>query len=102
MPSMASDHTALETILLKHSWISRHDLKRAHQYRKPGQSLADSLFEIRVIEPRRLAYALSEAFCLPLQTHLDEGTTTDSSSPRSGLATRARTVLFHWAQTVQT
>jgi type IV pilus assembly protein PilB len=83
---MASAHTALETILLKHSWISRHDLKRAHQYRKRGQSLADSLIEIRVIEPRRLAYALSEAFCLPLQTHLDEGTIDGQQLTKIGIS----------------
>jgi type IV pilus assembly protein PilB len=69
---MASAHRALETILLERSWISGHGLKRAYQYRKPGQSLAESLIEIRAVEPRRLAYALAEAFCLPFQTQLDE------------------------------
>jgi type II secretory ATPase GspE/PulE/Tfp pilus assembly ATPase PilB-like protein len=69
---MAIAHRALETILLKRSWISGHSLKRACQYRKPGQSLAESLIEIRAVEPRRLAYALAETFCLPFQTHLDE------------------------------
>jgi type II secretory ATPase GspE/PulE/Tfp pilus assembly ATPase PilB-like protein len=71
---MASAHTTLENILLKRSWISAHGLKRARQYRRPGQSLVDSLIEIRVVDPRRLAYALAEASCLPFQTRLDEST----------------------------
>jgi type IV pilus assembly protein PilB len=71
---MANAHTTLETILLKRSWISAHGLKRARQYRRPGQSLADSLIEIRVVDPRRLACALAEACCLPFQTRLDEST----------------------------
>ena len=71
---MASAHRALETILLERSWISGHSLKRACQYRKPGQRLAESLIEIRAVEPRRLAYALAETFCLPFQTQLDEST----------------------------
>ncbi len=69
---MARAHTALETILVKRFWISGHSLKWARQYRKPGQSLADSLIGIRVVEPRRLAYALAETFGLPFQTYLDE------------------------------
>jgi hypothetical protein len=71
---MASAYRALETILLERFWISAHSLKRARQYRKPGQSLADSLIEIRVVDPRRLACALAEASCLPFQTRLDETT----------------------------
>jgi hypothetical protein len=71
-PLMVRAHTALETILLERFWISCHSLKRARQHRKPGQSLADSLIEIRVVESRRLAFALAEAFCLPFQTYLDQ------------------------------
>lgn len=69
---MVRAHTALETILLKRLWISARGLKRARQYRKPGQSVADSLIEIRVVESRRLALALAEAFCLPVQINIDE------------------------------
>ena len=70
---MASAHTALETILLKRCWISEQSLKRAREYRKPGQSLADSLIETRAVEPRRLGYALAEVSSVPFQTSLDEG-----------------------------
>ncbi len=71
-PLMVRAHTALETILLERFWISSHSLTRARQHRKPGQSLADSLIEIRVVESRRLAFALAEAFSLPFQTYLDQ------------------------------
>ncbi len=69
---MASASRALEAILLERCWISQGELQRARQYRGPAQSLAGSLIEIRVIEPRRLVRALAEAYGLPFQTSLDD------------------------------
>jgi type IV pilus assembly protein PilB len=69
---MPSASGALETILFERSWVSSHDLRRARQYRGSGQSLAGSLIEIRVIEPKRLARALAEVYSLPVQAHLDD------------------------------
>jgi general secretion pathway protein E len=83
---MAITYKALEVILVERSWISGHDLKRARQYREPGQSLADSLAEIRAVEPRRLARALAEAYCLPFQTHLHEGAIDGQLIARIGIS----------------
>jgi type IV pilus assembly protein PilB len=71
---MPSSSGALENILLQRSWISGHDLQRARLYRGQARSLAGSLIEIRVIEPRRLARALGEVFSLPAQFSLDHET----------------------------
>jgi hypothetical protein len=68
---MPSSSGALESVLLQRSWISGHDLQRARVYRGQARSLAGSLIEIRVIEPRRLARALGEVYSLPTQFRLD-------------------------------
>jgi len=71
---MAIARKSFEEILLDQSWISRQDLDRAKQRKKPGQDLTDVLVEMGALEPQRLARALAEEYRLPFQNHIDDKT----------------------------
>lgn len=62
----------LEEILLENRLASKSDLERAHQARKPGQSLLNCLIDLGAIGSRRLARVLARAYCLPFQADVDE------------------------------
>jgi general secretion pathway protein E len=69
---MATARKSFEDILIDQSWISRQDLDRAKQRKKPGQELTDVLVEMGALEPQRLARALAQEYRLPFETHIDE------------------------------